>query len=123
MFKKINLWIVLLIIYFLLIGSLLFGALVRQELEGSKKFGIYSKFALEVSRFPSKIFKVYQGLKDSHIDFSSSSKLDLNEFDFKNDNEVLKNKHLLISKYSPIDNQSIIELVRAKDKKIIFKWN
>ena len=54
-FKKIELWIVLLIIILLLIFTFTFGFLVRQELEGLTKFGKFSKSALEIARIPGKL--------------------------------------------------------------------
>ena len=51
-FKKIELWIVLLIIILLLIFTFTFGFLVRQELEGLTKYGKFSKSALEIARIP-----------------------------------------------------------------------
>ena len=51
MFKKIELWLVLLLI---LVITFSFGVLVRQELEGKRKLGLISLTALEISRLPAE---------------------------------------------------------------------
>ena len=52
MFKKVELWFVLILI---LVITISFGILVRQELEGKTKLGYISKLALEISRTPARI--------------------------------------------------------------------
>ena len=80
MFKKISLWVVFLIIYILLIISLLFGAMVRQEIEGSKKFGKISEYSYLISKLPSQLYKLYLLTTDPVADFSQqiSIKIDYN---------------------------------------------
>ena len=55
MFKKIEVWILYLTIIIGIIVVLGFGILVRQELEGSSKFGFLSRYALNLSRIPANI--------------------------------------------------------------------
>ena len=43
MFKKIEIWILYITILLSILASFFFGFLVRQELVGSTKFGIFSK--------------------------------------------------------------------------------
>ena len=64
MFKKIEIWILYLVVVIFLIITFLFGSLVRQELIGSTKFGIVSKYALIISEIPVNIMKIYNLYKD-----------------------------------------------------------
>ena len=59
MFKKIEIWILYLVIIIFVIVTFLFGALVRQELVGSTKFGNLSKVALIISEIPVNLKRIY----------------------------------------------------------------
>ena len=61
MFKKIEIWILYLVILFSLLFAIGFGVLVRQELVGSTKFGWVSKTALFLAEIPMNVKKVLAG--------------------------------------------------------------
>lgn len=52
MFKKIDIWILYLVILMSILFSIGFGSLVRQELVGSIKVGWISKTALNLAEIP-----------------------------------------------------------------------
>ena len=116
-FKKVELWIVLLIIILLLIFTVTFGFLVRQELEGSTKFGIFSKSALTISRIPATLKYI---LSNDYLDpqFVENT----NE---KNINIIkkLETEHLyLMSRFSQKYQQGIIELRKLSDLELIHEY-
>ena len=55
MFKKIEIWILYLFILLSLIGTVLFGFLVRQETVGYTKLGVISKTALFLAEIPVNV--------------------------------------------------------------------
>ena len=64
MFKKIEIWILYLIMFLGIPITIGFGILVRQEISGSIKFGYLSKLALFLSEIPVNIKEI---IKDSDL--------------------------------------------------------
>ena len=64
MFKKIEIWILYLVVLLGIPVALGFGVLVRQELAGSFKFGKVSKTALFLAEIPARIKKISLNLSD-----------------------------------------------------------
>ena len=58
MFKKIEIWILYLVVLFGLLFAIAFGVLVRQELVGSIKAGWISKTALTLAEIPVNLKKI-----------------------------------------------------------------
>ena len=116
-FKKIELWIVLLIIILLLIFTITFGFLVRQELEGSTKFGIFSKSALTIARIPATLKYIL-----------SNDYLDPQFIENTNEKNIyiikkLETEHLyLMSRFSQKYQQGIIELRKLSDLELIHEY-
>ena len=57
MFKKIEIWILYLVLLLGLPLAIGFGVLVRHEITGGKRFGQVSKIALFLSDFLLKLFE------------------------------------------------------------------
>ena len=126
MFKKIELWLVLLLI---LVITFSFGVLVRQELEGKKKLGLISLTALEISRLPARIswFLNPENTDPQRTSSNSNSKKIINKILNEYNNDAL----YLISRYDASIKKSIVELRKIKnfdllhtyyvDQKIIFE--
>jgi hypothetical protein len=116
-FKKIELWIVLLIIILLLIFTFTFGFLVRQELEGSTKFGKFSKSALEIARIPGKL---KYALSTQNVDpqfIENTNEKNINII------KKLETEHLyLMARFSQKYQQGIIELRKLSDLELIHEY-
>jgi hypothetical protein len=110
MFKKIELWLVLLLI---LVITLFFGVLVRQELEGKRKLGLISLTALEISRLPARISWLLnsENIDPQRTPSNSLSKKIIN----KVLNEYSNNALYLISRYDASIKKSIVELRKIKN--------
>ena len=68
MFKKIEIWVLYLVIVLSIIIAIGTGVLVRQELIGSVKFGVISKVALFLAEIPMNLKEMSQGaMKDSFV--------------------------------------------------------
>ena len=76
MFKKIEMWVLYLVILLSFVFAVFFGVLVRQELVGNVKAGWFSKTALDLAEIPVNIKRFSQGvssdliLKDRWVDSS-----------------------------------------------------
>ena len=119
MFKKISLWVVFLIIYILLIISLLFGAMVRQEIEGSKKFGKISEYSYLISKLPSQLYKLYLLTTDPVADFSQQISI---KIDYNIEKNKVDKKYIILPRYDYNISQSVIELIEIPTNKILHSW-
>ena len=119
MFKKISLWVVLLIIYVLLIISLLFGAMVRQEIEGSKKFGKISEYSYTISKLPSQLYKLYLLTIDPDTDFSEKTSI---RVDYDIQKSSIDTKYIILPRYDYNLNQSVIELIEIPTNEVLHSW-
>ncbi len=118
MFKKIEIWILYLVILFSLLFAIGFGVLVRQELVGSTKFGWVSKTALFLAEIPMNVKKVLAGpdrellLKDR---FSP-----LEGF---NGTPNKEESYMLLSRYDGDLGEGITELVDLTNFNVLHTWN
>ena len=117
MFKKIEAWILYLVLLLGLLTTLGFGVLVKQELVGRKKFGNISKLALFLVEAPIYVIKKIIG----DTDFIAEDRFpELTGFSGK----PLKDEaYLLLSRYNLDIEQSIVELIDLKNFKTIHTWN
>ncbi len=114
MFKKIEIWILYLVILLGLPVSIGFGLLVRQELVGSTKLGRVSKTALFITEIPVTFKKLMIGFKvEDRFPL-------LDNFDgTPNINE----SYMLFSKYSGDLREGIVELIDLRNFKVLHTWN
>ena len=127
LFKKIELWALLIVIIFFIVFSYTFGVLVRQGIEGRTELGNFSitkitKPLVEATRVPEKIIqrilKPNELRIDDFWDKERKFKEEIKGFDGKG----VKNKYLLLSRYSIEHNQSIVELVNLENFEVLHKW-
>ena len=114
-FKKIESWILYLVIVIGLLFAIFFGVLVRQELIGSIKLGPISKSALFLAEIPTNVKKYFAN------DFLLGDRFpEIYGFKGKGlDNE----SYILLPRYSGELQQGIVELVDLKTFKVLHTWN
>lgn len=118
MFKRVEIWILYLIILLSLLFAVGFGVLVRQELVGKVKAGWISKSALMLAEIPVN-------LKRLMIDTTVALKVNDR---FPNSNGFngtpnSKEAYLLLSKYNGDSNEGIAELVDLRNFQVLHTWN
>ena len=116
MFKKIEIWILYLIMFLGIPVSIGFGILVRQELVGSTKFGGISKAALFLAEIPVKIKTINISDLQVRERFPSS----LSGFI---GTPNLQKSYLLLSRYDGDLREGIVELVDLMNFKVLHTWN
>ncbi len=127
LFKKIEVWIVLLLIIIFLIFTFAFGVIVHQGLKNRVSLGNISiKFltdpVIRIVSLPDKLLvKILKPNAARIGDFWDKKREFLKEPGFKGQNN-LGNYYLLLSRYSIESEQSVIELIDLKNFKIIHKW-
>ena len=121
MFRKIEIWILYLVIVLAIIFAILFGVLVRQELVGSVKLGPVSKFAVFLSEIPMNIKKIFHVVKDPGIERAVGSDFE-NKYGFIGNNNR-KDIYLLLSRFDGDIQEAVVELIHLDKFKLIHKWN
>ena len=117
MFKKIEIWILYLVVLLSIPTAIFFGFLVRQELVGSVKLGRVSKTALFISELPARLKLALSGL--DLVSREQRFPL-LNGFE---GNPNLNESYLLLSRYDGYLKEGIIELVDLTNFKVLHTWN
>ena len=116
MFKKIEIWILYLVILLTIPVTIFFGVLVRDELRGGKRFGPVSKTALFLAEIPSNIKKIIPT-----VALEVKDRFPL--LDGFNGNPNSNESYLLLSRYDADLAQGIVELVDLMNFKILHTWN
>ncbi len=121
-FKKVHLWIVLLLFIFFLIGAVLFSSMVRHVATGGLLLGKWTPLIENVAKFPGKIIYLFRSnamkvdpqIADTDADRSLKI-LNKKYFDANEDG------YLLVSTYD-YENGSFILLYSLKEDKEIYRW-
>lgn len=117
MFKKIEIWVLYLIVLFSLLIAVGFGVLVRQELVGNIKAGWLSKSALTLAEIPVNIKRILTNGEDHVIEDRFSNLSDFTGT--PNDKEL----YLLLSRYDGDFKEGIVELIDLRNFQVLHTWN
>ena len=115
MFKRIEIWILYLILLLGIPITIGFGSLVNIELQKGTKLGSLSKTALFLSEIPFSISKIFNSKLIVRDRFSG-----LDGFNGKSN---LNESYLLFSRYDGDLNEGIVELVDLTNFKVLHTWN
>ena len=115
MFKKIEIWILYLVIILSILFAIAFGSLVRQELVGETKLGWASKTALFLSEMHVIVKKSLMNTNRREDRFPS-----LEGFV---GTPNAQESYLLLSRYDGNLKQGIVELVDLTNFKVLHVWN
>ena len=115
MFKKIEIWVLYLVILLQFPLTLGFGVLVRQELIGNTKLGIISKSALFLAEIPKNLRKALFNPLTNEDRFPLLSGFN----GTPNSSEI----YLLLSRINGDLNEGIVELVDLRNFQVLHTWN
>ena len=122
-FKKLELWILLLILTIGLLGTILFGAAVKYHAEGRRRAGFIGEVAFRIASLPEQIRNTFRPAATgspylaTESDFASSG-LTRHDALAPNDGEG----YLLLSRHDGDANQNVVELVDLDREKTIHIW-
>ena len=116
MFKKIEIWILYLLILVSILFAVGFGVLVRQELVGDIKMGWVSKTALTLAEIPVDLIRILRGGNLIVEDRFPS----LDGFDGTYNSEE---SYLLLSRYDGDLKEGIVELIDLTNFEVLHTWN
>ena len=118
MFKKIEIWILYLVILVCVVFAVGFGVLVRQELVGNIKLGWLSKTALNLAEIPVNIKRLYLGAS-----YDLSVKDRFPNIDGFNGIPNTEESYLLLSRYDGDLKEGVIELIDLTNFNVLHTWN
>tara|TARA_Y100001935_G_scaffold188461_1_gene156815 strand:+ start:833 stop:2194 length:1362 start_codon:yes stop_codon:yes gene_type:complete len=116
MFKKIEIWILYLVILLGILGTIFFGVLVRQELVGTIKAGWVSKTALTITQTTIDLIKYLR-----KFDFVTVDRFpELDEFNGTPNNIE---SYLLLSIIDGDINEGVVKLIDLTNFEVLHVWN
>lgn len=123
LFKKIEVWLLILIIILGIILSILFGSLLLHEVKGGIRFPKIQKTALFIAEIPSTLFSIIKIYSDP------MNQVKIDEVDqFKGKLGFVINKKierdyiLLLSRFDGDSNDSVVEVYDLNNFNTIHKW-
>ena len=118
MFKKIEIWILYIVLILGIPVTIGFGSVVRHEILGGTKLGRISKAALFLAEIPSNIQKVFIP-NDVALQVEDRFPL-LSGFNGE-PNSI--QSYMLLSRYDGDLKEGIVELVNLTNFKVLHTWN
>lgn len=113
MFRKVEVWFLLLVILLGLIFTIGFGVLVRQELVGSVKLGVVSRTALFLAELPVEIKK--------QLNFVAIEGERFEDIYGFNGVSLEQKSYLLLSRHNGLEG--VVELIDLSDFSVVHEWN
>ncbi|MDC1066659.1 arylsulfotransferase family protein [Alphaproteobacteria bacterium] len=128
MFKKIEIWILYLIILLGILLAIGFGVLVRQEIEGITKKGnidisFLSKPAAYIARLPEKALIKIFAPNPFQLNKSGTAKRYFYDQDGFEGTPNSQELYLLLSRYDGNLQEGVVDLVDLTNFKILHTWN
>ena len=123
MFKKIEVWIVGLIVVFFILLIILISAILRDEYLGKNRTPeILRKNLVKVSKIPSNIFNVIEHLKGENINSPPKLKKHKGKKRFEQFIYNRRNALLVLPRYDHSLGRSIVDIIDLNDFKVIHTY-
>ena len=123
MFKKIEIWILYIIIIFFIIFLILFGGILRHSYLGGERFLLIQKISTFIASIPYNVKNIYNLTKDPGIDFVDKTNKFSKKPKFKRFLDDNNNGILLLSRYDGNLSRAIVEVVDLKDFSILHTYH
>ena len=119
MFKKIEIWIVLLVLLFFLICAILYGALLRHHYINGKEFPKLQKIALFFAEIPSNTKTIF-GMDDMNKPDVRLKNFNLPKF--KRFIETKRNALLILPRYDEDLERSVVEIININTFEVLHTY-
>jgi len=128
MFKKIEIWILYLVIIFSILFAIGFGVLVRLEISGDTKLGrvdisFLTKPAAYIAALPEQSLKLLLKPNPNRVNDPWDENRDFYSQDGFNGIPNLFESYLLLSRYDGDLNEGVVELIDLTSFEILHTWN
>lgn len=119
MFKKIELWVLLIICIFFFIALICYGAILKHHYTKGNKFKLLQTVAVFIAEIPSNINKSLKGEQNKMF----TSNKHLNKKKFKNFLKLQNNDNLLIlSRFDGDIGRSVVEIIDMNNFEVIHEY-
>ena len=128
MFKKIEIWILYVVILLSILFSFGFGVLVRQEIVGDTKLGkidisFLSKPAAYLAGLPAKTLKQLLKPNSNRVnDPWDENRYFYNQYGFDGTNNSFES-YILLCRYDGYINEGVVELIDLTNFEVLHTWN
>jgi hypothetical protein len=126
LFKKIELWVLGLVLLFSFVAAVMFGATVRHTMMGNRLLGPVGEFALRIATIPGDIRRLTTDptqinpmLTSGQERFSGLSGWTPTQMEIKSKSDL---GLLLLSRYDGELKSSVVELIDLNKKEILHQW-
>ena len=125
LFKKIELWILLLVVIGSFIFSILFGAAVRHQLQGGKMLGELGFYIEQIASTPQTLRDIWKGRGGKSDLFAREQRFKERKGFYFTDEPDEKNNlpYLLLNRYDGDLEHSVSELWDLKNQERVHTWN
>ena len=120
-FKKVEIWIILLLFLIFFLVLIGYGSVLRHEMKGGEKFPFLQKIALFIAEIPGKTVRIYKTQKFD-IDLVIKEDRFFQKPKFKRLIDKKRNELLLLSRYSGDLSRGIVEIVDLNTFKILHSY-
>ena len=122
-FRKLEVWITILILSVTLIGAVIFGAIVKSHAEGRRSFGAVGDAALHVAAIPGEIHWTlrrftWTGFESPYLAFDTED-VEGSGLEIFDEDPI---GYLLLSRYEPDLDRIRVELVDLDREAILHSW-
>jgi len=122
LFKKIELWVVILLTITGLIGTVLFSFTVWYGTKGAERYQSLTNITIEIAKFPFTLIKVFDrsvmGASDLSVDQRFGNDAGLQFFTEKNPEAG----YVLLNRFDGDLRMSVSELIDVAAQKIVHRW-
>lgn len=125
LFSKLEFWLVLLILTICVLGTVLFGALVKNHAEHRRSFGAIGEVAYRVASMPGEIrwtLRRLRGLGFESPYLATEANLDGNGLMFHAGDSPGADGYLLLSRYKFDTDRVLVELVDLDREETVHSW-
>ncbi len=122
MFKKIEIWILYLVLLIGIILTITFGHLVIKSLEHEdySKRSFLQKASIILASIPSNFQTIFLNVKEPGNEFIK--KFDVNKSKFTKYKSIQRNEILLVSRFNPKKNRSIVEIIDLNTFEVLHSY-
>ena len=119
-FKKVEMWVLALVVLFFLLGSAFFGVVVRNAVLGFDRFGVIGDISLAIVEVPSNVrsFLAGHNRMKANINEAVDGKTGWQISELGNDFE----DYILVSRYDGDASRHVIELFDVREREVVHVW-
>ncbi|MXY23743.1 MAG: hypothetical protein F4Y45_04370 [Acidobacteria bacterium] len=122
LFRQLEAWLVLLLLTIVLVGALLFAAVVKHHTEGRRRTGVIGEVAFYVAGLPEETLRVFSGLRAGSRFATAESRFNTGGLTVHAAPPAGDDGYLLVARHDPERNRGVLELMDLERQETIHAW-